>query len=78
MCLLHVCCLYVFVYVGVVTGGLPGARSEDTCGGVETDYSEYKWDHRLHLIGRPVKDPLLHLCEQCSLPVLIYGRMVRA
>ena len=37
---------------------------------------ELKWDHRLNLIGRAMKDPLLHLCEICSLPVLIYGRMV--
>ena len=37
---------------------------------------ELKWDHKLNLIGRPVKDPLLHICEICSLPVLIYGRMV--
>lgn len=40
------------------------------------NYKEYKWDHRVHLCGRPIKDPLLHLCESCSLPVLIYGRMV--
>lgn len=37
---------------------------------------ELKWDHRPNLIGRAMKDPLLHLCEICSLPVLIYGRMV--
>lgn len=40
------------------------------------DYSSLKWDHSVHLCGRPLKDPLLHLCEGCSLPVLIYGRMV--
>ena len=38
---------------------------------------ELKWDHKVNLIGRPVKDPLLHICETCSLPILIYGRMVR-
>ncbi len=43
---------------------------------MEMNYSMYKWDHSVNLIGRPVKDPLLHLCEQCTLPVLIYGRMV--
>jgi hypothetical protein len=40
------------------------------------DYSGLKWDHPVNLCGRPIKDPLLHLCENCSLPVLIYGRMV--
>ena len=41
------------------------------------DYSDLKWDHPVNLCGRPIRDPLLHLCEKCSLPVLIYGRMVR-
>ena len=51
---------------------------EDGGEGVEgnQDYSVFKWDHPVNLCGRPVKDPLLHLCEICSLPVLIYGRMV--
>ncbi len=40
------------------------------------DYSQLKWDHAIHLCGRGIKDPLLHLCEVCSLPILIYGRMV--
>lgn len=38
---------------------------------------ELRWDHKVNLIGRPIKDPLLHICEVCSLPILIYGRMVR-
>ena len=37
---------------------------------------ELRWDHRLNLIGRPVINPLLHICEVCDLPILIYGRMV--
>ena len=37
---------------------------------------ELKWDHRVNFVGRAVQDPLLHICEICSLPVLIYGRMV--
>ena len=36
-----------------------------------------KYDQHLILIGRAMKDPLLHLCEICTLPILIYGRMVR-
>ena len=38
---------------------------------------ELRWDQRQNLIGRPVINPLLHICEVCDLPVLIYGRMVR-
>ena len=30
----------------------------------------------MNLLGRPVQDPLMHICEVCLLPVLIYGRMV--
>ena len=30
----------------------------------------------MNLLGRPVQDPLMHVCEVCLLPVLIYGRMV--
>jgi hypothetical protein len=39
-------------------------------------YEKLQWDHSLKLIGRPMpKYPLLHICEQCDLPILIYGRM---
>ena len=37
---------------------------------------ELKWDYRVNFVGRAVQDPLLHICEICSLPILIYGRMV--
>ena len=52
-------------------GGLGGGG-----GGGKGVGEELKWDHKLNLIGRAVKDPLLHICEVCSLPILIYGRMV--
>jgi hypothetical protein len=31
----------------------------------------------MNLLGRAVQDPLMHICEICCLPVLIYGRMKR-
>ena len=37
---------------------------------------DLQWDQKIHLVGRCVKDPAMHICEICSLPVLIYGRMV--
>ena len=37
---------------------------------------DLQWDQKIHLVGRCVKDPAMHICESCSLPVLIYGRMV--
>ena len=37
---------------------------------------DLKWDYTVNLIGRGVQDPLMHICEICSLPILIYGRMV--
>lgn len=36
---------------------------------------DLQWDQKIHLVGRCVKDPAMHICESCSLPVLIYGRM---
>ena len=35
------------------------------------------WDHRLNLVGRAIHRPLIHICEVCDKPILIYGRMVR-
>ncbi|XP_052212330.1 E3 ubiquitin-protein ligase Hakai-like isoform X2 [Dreissena polymorpha] len=36
-----------------------------------------KWDHKVNLLGEKVVDPLIHCCEMCSLPILIYGRMIQ-
>ncbi|XP_067685258.1 E3 ubiquitin-protein ligase Hakai-like isoform X2 [Haliotis asinina] len=35
-----------------------------------------RWDHKVKLIGEKVVDPLIHCCEKCTLPILIYGRMI--
>ena len=37
---------------------------------------DLQWDQKIHLVGRCLKDPTMHICEICSLPILIYGRMV--
>lgn len=31
---------------------------------------------QLNLIGEKVTDPVIHSCELCDLPILIYGRVV--
>ncbi|XP_032242071.2 E3 ubiquitin-protein ligase Hakai isoform X2 [Nematostella vectensis] len=36
---------------------------------------EMEWNHKIMIIGQKVQDPLLHLCEKCSLPILVYGRL---
>lgn len=28
------------------------------------------------MIGTKVVDPLIHCCETCTMPILIYGRMI--
>ncbi|CAH1803109.1 unnamed protein product [Owenia fusiformis] len=38
--------------------------------------SKLQWDHKVNLIGEKVVDPLIHCCEYCQLPILIYGRMI--
>ena len=35
-----------------------------------------RWDHRVNLIGEKVLNPMIHCCDKCSRPILIYGRMV--
>ncbi|XP_033746046.1 E3 ubiquitin-protein ligase Hakai-like [Pecten maximus] len=35
-----------------------------------------QWNHKVNLIGEKVVDPLVHCCEKCLLPILIYGRMI--
>ncbi|GAB0091435.1 E3 ubiquitin-protein ligase Hakai [Sergentomyia squamirostris] len=35
-----------------------------------------KWNHRVQLIGEKVLNPLIHCCDKCEKPILIYGRMI--
>lgn len=35
-----------------------------------------KWDHKVSLIGEKVLNPMIHCCDQCQKPILIYGRMI--
>ncbi|KAL1122899.1 hypothetical protein AAG570_003224, partial [Ranatra chinensis] len=35
-----------------------------------------RWDHRVSLIGEKVLNPMIHCCDQCLKPILIYGRMI--
>lgn len=34
------------------------------------------WDHKVNLIGEKVLNPMIHCCDTCLKPILIYGRMV--
>lgn len=34
------------------------------------------WDHKTHLIGEKVINPMIHCCDKCNAPILIYGRMI--
>lgn len=35
-----------------------------------------KWKHKVNLIGEKVLNPMIHCCDQCVKPILIYGRMI--
>lgn len=37
---------------------------------------ELSWDHKVNLIGKKVVNPMIHNCDQCDKPILIYGRMI--
>lgn len=34
------------------------------------------WNHKVNLIGEKVINPMIHCCDQCEKPILIYGRMI--
>merc|ERR1719510_2473192 len=34
------------------------------------------WDHKVNLIGKKVVNPMIHNCDKCKKPILIYGRMI--
>lgn len=35
-----------------------------------------QWNHKVSLIGEKVLNPMIHCCDQCEKPILIYGRMI--
>ncbi|XP_063216873.1 E3 ubiquitin-protein ligase Hakai-like [Bacillus rossius redtenbacheri] len=35
-----------------------------------------QWDHHVNLIGDKVLNPMIHCCDKCEKPILIYGRMI--
>ncbi|CAL1526541.1 unnamed protein product [Lymnaea stagnalis] len=35
-----------------------------------------RWNYEVHLIGEKIYDKVIHLCEVCELPILVYGRML--
>lgn len=43
---------------------------------MDVSTNRLSWDHKVELFGEKVIDPLIHCCEQCLLPILIYGRMI--
>lgn len=82
----HALVLCVRVYILVPT--VPRSDSPDvlapsrklvrtSAGFAQHEGKELSWDHTLNLIGRAIHRPLIHICEVCDKPILIYGRMVR-
>uniref|UniRef100_A0A6M2DKR7 E3 ubiquitin-protein ligase Hakai n=1 Tax=Xenopsylla cheopis TaxID=163159 RepID=A0A6M2DKR7_XENCH len=35
-----------------------------------------QWNHKVSLQGEKVLNPMIHTCDQCNKPILIYGRMI--
>ncbi|XP_032595205.1 E3 ubiquitin-protein ligase Hakai isoform X2 [Drosophila grimshawi] len=35
-----------------------------------------KWNHKVSLIGEKVLNPMIHCCDRCDKPILVYGRMI--
>ena len=34
------------------------------------------WEHQVNLVGKKVVNPMIHSCDKCLKPILIYGRMI--
>ena len=34
------------------------------------------WDHQVNLVGKKVLNPMIHSCDKCLKPILIYGRLI--
>ena len=34
------------------------------------------WDQQVNLVGKKVLNPMIHSCDKCLKPILIYGRMI--
>jgi len=34
------------------------------------------WDHQVNLVGKKVLNPMIHCCDRCLKPILIYGRLI--
>jgi len=41
----------------------------------EREDEELDWSHQIKFLGEKVQDPMIHICEKCLLPILIYGRL---
>eukprot|EP00795_Rhopilema_esculentum_P002396 gene2396-18040_t len=41
----------------------------------KSDKEELDWSQKILAIGEKVQDPMIHMCESCTLPVLVYGRL---
>nr|CAB3228057.1 ZF(RING/C2H2)-1 zinc finger protein [Phallusia mammillata] len=54
----------------------PGGGSHEGGRQQFTDSNPFSCDIQIHLIGRKMKDPMIHVCETCSLPIRSYGRMI--
>lgn len=38
--------------------------------------NQMELNFKANLVGEKILNPLIHFCDACQLPILIYGRMV--
>ena len=53
----------------VGSGGVVGEEDE-------REDEELDWSHKVVFVGEKIQDPMIHVCEQCNLPILVYGRLI--
>lgn len=50
-------------------------KRKDTTDEDDREDEELDWSHKVLLVGEKVQNPMIHICEICTLPILIYGRL---
>ncbi|XP_070557485.1 E3 ubiquitin-protein ligase Hakai-like [Ptychodera flava] len=65
----------------IIAGDVDDGTSDGGDGSRQCEFpvhqkNQLHWDQNLSLIGEKVVDPMIHCCDTCQLPILIYGRMI--
>jgi len=50
-------------------------KKRETTDDDDREDEELDWSHKVMFVGEKLQNPMIHVCEKCVLPILIYGRL---